>query len=97
MFTRKISKARVDCNLTCTQFYKLSNNKFAPVKYLFCNSAVTIFAFMSSIEDTALWNNTPVNSVHKYKYVNSQQQHLYFNVCEFGCVFMLLHTVECST
>jgi hypothetical protein len=97
MFTGKIRKARVDCNITCRQFYKVSNNKFAPVKYLFCNSALIIFAFRSSIEGTALCNNTPVNTVHKHKYVNSQQQHLYFTVLECGYDVMLLHTVEYST
>ena len=78
MFTRKRSKARVNCNINCTHFYKLSNNTFAPVKYLFCKPAVIFIAFSSSIEDTALWNNAHVKTVHQYKFVNSQYQSLFF-------------------
>jgi len=81
MFTRKLNNTRVDCNITCTHFYKLTNNKFAAVKYLFCNSTVIVFVFRSSTEDKALWNNTPVNIVQNYKYVNSNS-----NACLSPCV-----------
>jgi hypothetical protein len=97
MFTRKRSKARVDYNINCTHFYKLSNNTFAPVKYLFCNPAVIFIAFGNLIENTALWNNAHVKQFHQYKTVNSQHQSLSFSVCECGYVVMLLHAVECST